>query len=91
MSVFAKDMTSHFRNLLIVKTCKNFENMLGLTKTWSEKLSQQASNIPTENLMEYMKIFSAIESELKYALSPRTLIETAVIGSITCFDEKKND
>ncbi|MBQ3494602.1 MAG: DNA polymerase III subunit gamma/tau [Clostridia bacterium] len=91
MSVFAKDITSHFRNLLIVKTCKNYESLLGLTKNWAEKLCVQANGIPTENLMEYMKIFSGIESELKYALSPKTLIETAVASAITCFDEKKND
>lgn len=92
MSVFAKDMTTHFRNLLVVKSCKDYEKMLGLTKTWSEKLFTQASQISAENLMEYMKIFSSIESEIKYALSPRTLIETAIITAISeVGDLKKNE
>ena len=42
--------------------------------------------------MEYMKIFSSIESEIKYALSPRTLIETAIITAISeVGDLKKNE
>ena len=43
--------------------------------------------------MEYMKIFSSIEAEMKYALSPKTLIETAVITAISEVGEeqKKNE
>ena len=41
--------------------------------------------------MEYMKIFSSIEAEIKYALSPKTLIETAVITAITKDDSQKKN
>lgn len=92
MSVFAKDMTLHFRNLLVVKSCSDYENMLGLTKVLSQKMQAQAEKIAIENLMEYMKIFSSIESEIKYALSPRALIETAIVTAISEVGElKKNE
>ena len=89
MSVFAKDMTLHFRNLLVVKSCTDYENMLGLTKVLSQKMKAQAEQIAIENLMEYMKIFSSIESEIKYALSPRALIETAIVTAISEVGELK--
>ena len=40
--------------------------------------------------MTAMKIFGGIEAELKYALSPKILIETAIVSVIAGEDLKKN-
>ena len=53
------------------------------------KYEQLAEGIDQNILLDSMKIFSAIEAELKFALSPRTLIETAFITAISG-DIKKN-
>ena len=91
--VFAKNCTNHARNLLVMKNCPNSEEMLSLTQKNYGLLENQAKEFDNGSLMEYMKIFSEIEAEMKYALSPKTLLETAVITAISEVgdNQKKND
>ena len=89
MTVVAKDLTLCFRNLLVAKTCKDASLMLGLITETYNKYVDLANICEINELMENMKIFSAIEGEIKYALSPKTLIETAIISCISD-NEKKN-
>ena len=93
MIVFAKNCTLHARSLLVAKNCPNSEEMSMLSESVKQDLFTQAQKITNDNLMEYMKIFSSIESEMKYALSPKTLLETAVITAISEVGEeqKKNE
>ena len=92
MSVFVKDLTLHARNLLVIKNCQNPEGLLALSNANLQLLSKQAESISNDDLMEYMKIFSSIEAEMKYALSPKTLLETAVITAVSEVgtEQKKN-
>ena len=87
--VFAKDLSVLFRNLLIIKSSKNAQQLLAISQSMFEKLSLLSGSTSEEELIKNMRIFSAIEAELKYALSPRILIETAAVSAITG-DEKKN-
>ncbi len=91
ITVLAKDLTVHFRNLLIAKITNSNENILKLPVDNIKKLKDQSLKFSDEDLMLLMKNFSEIESELKYALSPRTLIEVAIVKAIMKEDiEKKN-
>lgn len=88
--VFAKDLSVLFRNLLIMKTSKKAEELLLLNKSDFEKMKSVANNVSEEILIKNMEIFSGIEAQLKYALSPRVLIETSAVSSITGAEQKKN-
>lgn len=90
MIVFSKDLSSHFRNLLVIKTCSDPNKILNLPTNIYEKFKSQAESLSEKDLMQAMKNFGNIESELKYALSPKILIETTVIGLIAGDDIKKN-
>ena len=83
MTVFAKELTLHARNLLVMKNCTSAENMIPLSNEALLLLRQQSENVSNGDLMEYMKIFSSIEAEMKYALSPKTLLETAIITAVS--------
>lgn len=93
MTVFAKNLTLHARNLLCLKNCKQGESMIPLSNESLNLLKQQSEQISNDNLMEYMKIFSSIEAEMKYAISPKTLLETAIVAAISEVGElqKKNE
>ena len=91
ISVFAKDLTVHFRNLLVVKSTKNANEILSLPQETVEKMEEQASRVSEEHLMFLMKNFSEIEAELKYALSPRTLVEVATVKAIMGEDGSKKN
>lgn len=91
IAVFAKDVTVHFRNLLVAKTVENCEGILNLPNETIEKLKIQAQKASEEQLMFLMKNFSEIEPELKYALSPRTLVEVAIVKAFDCEDTVKKN
>ena len=78
--------------MLVIKNCQNPEGLLALSNANLQLLSKQAESISNDDLMEYMKIFSSIEAEMKYALSPKTLLETAVITAVSEVgtEQKKN-
>lgn len=90
MSVFAKDLSVHFRNLLVIKTCKEPNKILVLPENIFKKFSNQAEKLNNLDLMNAMKVFGNIEAELRYALSPKILIETALVSIISNNDLKKN-
>ena len=91
ISVFSKDVTVHFRNLLVVKTVKNSDDILNIPPETVSKLREQAERVSEEELMFLMKNFSEIEAELKYALSPRTLVEVATVKAISGEDGLKKN
>ena len=91
VSVFSKDLTVHFRNLLIVKSSKSAKDILSLPQEVIEKMEEQAQKVSEEYLMFLMKNFSEIEAELKYALSPRTLVEVAIVKAIMGEDGSKKN
>ena len=91
ISVFAKDLTVHFRNLLVVKASKKANEILSMPEETIQKLSAQAENVSEEQLMFLMKNFSEIEAELKFSLSPRTLVEVATVKAIMGDDGSKKN
>ena len=91
ISVFAKDLTVHFRNLLVVKASKKANEILSMPEETIQKLSAQSENVSEEQLMFLMKNFSEIEAELKFALSPRTLVEVATVKAIMGDDGSKKN
>ena len=90
MNIVAKDMTTTFRNLIIAKTCKDPNQILGFTNDVLNMYLDVAKDFDTNELMEDMKIFSSIESEIKFALSPKTLLETAIVTCLTYGNQGKN-
>lgn len=83
ISIFARDIAHHFRDLLIVKSCKNPNSILNFTADLFEKYKKQADEFEMNSILEYMKIFTGILTELKFAISPKILVETA---TAQCFD-----
>ncbi|MBO5022242.1 MAG: DNA polymerase III subunit gamma/tau [Clostridia bacterium] len=93
LSVFVKDMARHARNLLICKTCKNPNDVLGLASDTYEKMKTQADGFDEKSLISYMQSFGGAENELRYTLSPRLLLETlslAVVSGADALEVKKN-
>ena len=91
MSVFAKDIGAHFRDLLVIQSVKNANEVLSLPKEMFSVYKEQADRIQSRWLIENLKIFSGIETELRYSLSPKILLETALIKALGDFSVKKND
>lgn len=90
LAVFAKDLSKHARNLLVCKTCENANEILNFTDDVFEMYKSQAEKFEEKDLIRYMQVFSSAESEIRYALSVRLLLETTCLTAILGFDVKKN-
>ena len=78
MNIIARDLTSYFRNLGIVKTCKDPQEILGLPKEVLEKLHKTAANADMDKITVCIDIFGSLDQDLRYGLNPRITLENAV-------------
>lgn len=76
---FASDLLEHCRNLLVAKTTGGKSDVLDYSSEHIAKLSEQAGGISTDELMRYIKHLGQLEYELRTAISPRILLEVALL------------
>jgi DNA polymerase-3 subunit gamma/tau len=74
---FLKDMIHHYRNLVIAKTSKNPEALI----EWGEvdQYMEQASDMDLHYLMSSLQTLTSSETEMKWSMQPRIILEMAVI------------
>lgn len=79
VSVLNKDVSAALRDLLVVKTCKNPESILGMPQDKMLELKKIAEQCDVHSLLRYVEIFSVAEADLKYSTHPRIVFETAAV------------
>lgn len=73
------DFTWYLRNLLLVKSSDNMEDVLDVSSENLEQLKEEAQMIENDTLIRYIRIFSELSNQLKYATQKRVLLEVAMI------------
>ena len=76
---YIKDLTKHFRNLLMVKISRTPEEILDLSEEHITMLKEQAKKVRSEEIMRGINIFLEAENDAKYTSQPRILLEMASI------------
>lgn len=76
---FVTDFIWYLRNLLLLKTAKDSESMLEMSKENLCLLKEEAEMVDPETLMRYIRVFSELSNQLRYAAQKRVLIELALI------------
>ncbi|NLP45459.1 MAG: DNA polymerase III subunit gamma/tau [Epulopiscium sp.] len=79
LTQFVLGLIQHFRNLLIVRATDHSEEILNLSKEETQKLQEQGKNIKGNTLLRYIRVFSELESQMKYASQKKILLEVAVM------------
>ncbi len=87
ISQIAKDLANYFRDLAVVKTCENFNEILKYPETFVETLKIQANNVSIDIILKALKTFSALDNEFRLTTNPRIVLEVA---SLNLCDEIKN-
>lgn len=77
------DFTWYLRNLLLMKTSDNIEDVLDVSTENMQQLKEEAGMIETDMLLRYIRIFSELSGQLKYASQKRVLLEVALIKLCT--------
>ncbi len=76
---FTADLLVHCRNLLVAKTTHGESGVLDYSREYVEKLYEQAEKIDIGVLMYYMKHFSELDQELKYASNQKIVLEVGLL------------
>lgn len=76
---FVTDFIWYLRNLLIVKSVDDAENMLDMSAENMKLLEEEAGLVDGETLLRFIRVFSDLSNQLRYASQKRVLIEVALI------------
>ncbi len=79
MGVLIKDLTSAVRDLIIVKSCVNSNQILNLPVNKFKAYKQLAEDIDEQRLLRVLEIFSLAEVSLRYSTNPRIVFETSAV------------
>lgn len=79
MGQMVNDFTWYLRNLLLMQSSDDMEEVLDMSKENIEALKEEAKLVKPEVLMRYIRIFSELGNQIKYATQKRILIEIAII------------
>ena len=79
LSQLAADFTWYLRNLLLVKSSDNMEGVLDVSSENLALLKEEAQMIDSDTLIRYIRIFSDLTNQLKYATQKRVLLEVTLI------------
>lgn len=81
LTQFTVDFTWYLRNLLLVKTSDEDEidEVLDMTSENLAQLKREAEAADVNRIMRYIRIFSELSNDIRYATQKRILIEIAII------------
>lgn len=79
MGQMVNDFTWYLRNLLLMQSSEDMEDVLDMSKEHIQSLKEEANLVKPEVLMRYIRIFSELGNQVKYASQKRILIEIAII------------
>lgn len=79
VNVVCRDLLSYMRDLGIIKSVKNAENILNIPKDRFLTEKATADTVGERKLLRAMDILSTVENNARYSLDPRTVFETALL------------
>ena len=91
LTQFVADFTWYLRNLLLLKTSPGIEDVIGVSTDNLALMQEEAMLVSDTTLMRYIRIFSELQGQLRYATAKRIQIETTLIKLCKPAMEVKTD
>ena len=79
LSQFVVDFIWFLRNLLLLKTAEDAEELLDMSEDNLKLLREDAKLADESTLMRYIRVFSELSNQIRFAAQKRVLIELAFI------------
>ncbi|MBQ4558728.1 MAG: DNA polymerase III subunit gamma/tau [Tyzzerella sp.] len=79
LSQLATDFTWYMRNLLLAKSSDSMEDVLDVSTENLAQLKEESEMVDYDTLIRYIRIFSELSNQLKYATQKRVMLEVALI------------
>ena len=79
LTQFVTDFTWYLRNLMLVQSSDDLEDVIDMSSDNLTRLKEEAQLIEIERIIRYIRIFSELSGQIKYASQKRILVEIALI------------
>ena len=79
LSQFVVDFIWFLRNLLLLRTADDAEDLLDMSEDNLTQLREDAALVDENTLMRYIRVFSELSNQIRFANQKRVLIELAFI------------
>jgi len=79
VGLLAKDLSQAFRDMLVLNSCQNANELLMLPIDLFERLSEISKNAEIKKLLLALEMYTELDTKLHYSLSPRLLFEAATL------------
>ena len=79
LNQFVNDFVWYLRNLMLVQASDQMEDVIDISSDNLKALKEQAEGADTDTILRYIRIFSELSSQLRYATQKRILIEITLI------------
>ena len=86
----AKDLVGYVRDLLIVKTCKDYKAILKLPVDQIAELEELSKKADSQRLIDILSNLSVLDNEFRYTTNPRGLLEVKLV-TLCNYDSKDID
>ena len=79
LTQFVTDFTWYLRNLLLVQASDDLEDVIDVSSEHLARLKEEAALVSFDQISRYVRIFSDLANQIKYASQKRILVEIALI------------
>ncbi|MBE5869138.1 MAG: DNA polymerase III subunit gamma/tau [Lachnospiraceae bacterium] len=79
LTQFVTDFTWYLRNLMLVKSSDEITDVIDVSTENLARLREEAQMAPIDGILRYIRIFSELSGQVRYATQKRVMIEMALI------------
>ncbi len=79
LTQFVNDFVWYLRNLMLVQASDQMEDVVDISTDNLKSLKEQAEGADTDTILRFIRIFSELSSNIRYATQKRILIEITLI------------
>lgn len=83
LTQFVTDFTWYMRNLLLIKASEHVSDQLDISVESLDSMRQIAEKVDMESLMRYIRVFSEMSNQIRYATQKRVTLELAIVKLTT--------
>lgn len=91
LTQFVTDFTWYLRNLMLVQSSDNLEDVIDMSSDNLLRLKEEAQMVKMNQIIRYIRIFSELAGQIRYAAQKRILVEIALIKLCKPSMEKDTD
>jgi len=79
LTQFVTDFTWYLRNLMLVQASDNLEDVIDMSTDNLKRLKEESAMVDMDRIIRYIRIFSELSGQIRYAAQKRILVEIALI------------